>query len=603
MKLKSIFKKTPVIKPEVKETASQIKPEVPEGLLKRCNKCGKGIFTEDYKKNLYICPKCGGYLRMPAQKRIEFLTEADSFEEWDTGLSTENPLHMIGYPDKIKALQDKTKLDEAVITGKARIGENEVALMVMDGRFLRASMGEVVGEKIARGVERATKEKLPVIIFTCSGGARMQEGMTSLMQMAKTSAALKRHSDAGLLYITVLTDPTTGGVTASFAMLGDIILAEPKALIGFAGPRVIEQTIHKKLPKGFQRSEFLLKHGFIDKIVERKDMKTVLEQILTMHRLTTKHSGIVKNTGVVSEIKTDLNTVNPSSKREDVQAVSNKNAGKSRKQKLSLAQKKRAGEKTAWERVLTSREKDRPVGEDYIYGLFEEFIEFHGDRNFGDDAAICGGIAYFQGKPVTVIAQMKGKSTAENIARNFGMPEPEGYRKALRLMKQAEKFHRPIICFVDTPGAFCGMEAEERGQGEAIARNLYEMSALKTPILSVLIGEGGSGGALAMAVADEVWILENAVYSILSPEGYAAILWKDGSQAARAAKAMKLTSYDLYKAGFVEKIIPEPEIYTLDSIINVFDNLEENISVFLKNSKSMTEEERVEQRYQRFRSM
>ena len=603
MKLKSIFKKTPVIKPEVKETASQIKPEVPEGLLKRCNKCGKGIFTEDYKKNLYICPKCGGYLRMPAQKRIEFLTEADSFEEWDTGLSTENPLHMIGYPDKIKALQDKTKLDEAVITGKARIGENEVALMVMDGRFLMASMGEVVGEKIARGVERATKEKLPVIIFTCSGGARMQEGMTSLMQMAKTSAALKRHSDAGLLYITVLTDPTTGGVTASFAMLGDIILAEPKALIGFAGPRVIEQTIHKKLPKGFQRSEFLLKHGFIDKIVERKDMKTVLEQILTMHRLTTKHSGIVKNTGVVSEIKTDLNTVNPSSKREDVQAVSNKNAGKSRKQKLSLAQKKRAGEKTAWERVLTSREKDRPVGEDYIYGLFEEFIEFHGDRNFGDDAAICGGIAYFQGKPVTVIAQMKGKSTAENIARNFGMPEPEGYRKALRLMKQAEKFHRPIICFVDTPGAFCGMEAEERGQGEAIARNLYEMSALKTPILSVLIGEGGSGGALAMAVADEVWILENAVYSILSPEGYAAILWKDGSQAARAAKAMKLTSYDLYKAGFVEKIIPEPEIYTLDSIINVFDNLEENISVNLENSKSMTEEERVEQRYQRFRSM
>ena len=603
MKLKSIFKKTPVIKPEVKETASQIKPEVPEGLLKRCNKCGKGIFTEDYKKNLYICPKCGGYLRMPAQKRIEFLTEADSFEEWDTGLSTENPLHMIGYPDKIKALQDKTKLDEAVITGKARIGENEVALMVMDGRFLMASMGEVVGEKIARGVERATKEKLPVIIFTCSGGARMQEGMTSLMQMAKTSAALKRHSDAGLLYITVLTDPTTGGVTASFAMLGDIILAEPKALIGFAGPRVIEQTIHKKLPKGFQRSEFLLKHGFIDKIVERKDMKTVLEQILTMHRLSTKHSGIVKNTGAVSEINTDLNTVNPSSKREDVQAVSNKNAGKSRKQKLSLAQKKRAGEKTAWERVLTSREKDRPVGEDYIYGLFEEFIEFHGDRNFGDDAAICGGIAYFQGKPVTVIAQMKGKSTAENIARNFGMPEPEGYRKALRLMKQAEKFHRPIICFVDTPGAFCGMEAEERGQGEAIARNLYEMSALKTPILSVLIGEGGSGGALAMAVADEVWILENAVYSILSPEGYAAILWKDGSQAARAAKAMKLTSYDLYKAGFVEKIIPEPEIYTLDSIINVFDNLEENISVFLKNSKSMTEEERVEQRYQRFRSM
>lgn len=171
-------------------------------------------------------------------EKVAFLTEKDSFEEWDTGLTTENPLHMIGYPDRIKSLQEKTKLDEAVITGKALHGANEVALMVMDGRFLMASMGEVVGEKIARGVERATKEKLPVIIFTCSGGARMQEGMTSLMQMAKTSAALKRHSDAGLLYITVLTDPTTGGVTASFAMLGDIILAEPKALIGFAAPRV-----------------------------------------------------------------------------------------------------------------------------------------------------------------------------------------------------------------------------------------------------------------------------------------------------------------------------------------------------------------------------
>ena len=424
MKLKSIFKKTPVTKPEVKEAASQVKPEVPEGLLKRCNKCGKGIFTEDYKKNLYICPKCGGYLRMPAQKRIAFLTEKDSFEEWDTGLTTENPLHMIGYPDRIKSLQEKTKLDEAVITGKARIGANEVALMVMDGRFLMASMGEVVGEKIARGVERATKEKLPVIIFTCSGGARMQEGMTSLMQMAKTSAALKRHSDAGLLYITVLTDPTTGGVTASFAMLGDIILAEPKALIGFAGPRVIEQTIHKKLPKGFQRSEFLLKHGFIDKIVERKDMKTVLEKILTMHRLTAE--GVAENTGNNAVFNDgDITVTSEQEVGQTVKIVKN-----SRKQKLSATQKKRASEKTAWERVLTSREKDRPVGEDYISGLFEEFIEFHGDRNFGDDAAICGGIAYFQGQPVTVIAQMKGKSTSENIERNFGMPEPEGYRKA-----------------------------------------------------------------------------------------------------------------------------------------------------------------------------
>ena len=597
MKLKSIFKKTPVTKPEVKEAASKVKPEVPEGLLKRCNKCGKGIFTEDYKKNLYICPKCGGYLRMPAQKRIAFLTEKDSFEEWDTGLTTENPLHMIGYPDRIKSLQEKTKLDEAVITGKARIGANEVALMVMDGRFLMASMGEVVGEKIARGVERATKEKLPVIIFTCSGGARMQEGMTSLMQMAKTSAALKRHSDAGLLYITVLTDPTTGGVTASFAMLGDIILAEPKALIGFAGPRVIEQTIHKKLPKGFQRSEFLLKHGFIDKIVERKDMKTVLEKILTMHRLTAE--GVAENTGNNAVFNDgDITVASEQEVGQTVKIVKN-----SRKQKLSATQKKRASEKTAWERVLTSREKDRPVGEDYISGLFEEFIEFHGDRNFGDDAAICGGIAYFQGQPVTVIAQMKGKSTSENIERNFGMPEPEGYRKALRLMKQAEKFGRPILTFIDTPGAYPGKDAEERGQGEAIARNLMEMSGLTVPVLAVVTGEGSSGGALALGVANHILMLENAVYSVLSPEGFASILWKDASRSGEACEMMKLTAQDLYRGGIVEEVIPEPVGGAQRSHAALFERLDAALRMHLKELCRMSEKQLTDQRYKKYRQI
>ena len=211
----------------------------------------------------------------------------------------------------------------------------------------------------------------------------------------------------------------------------------------------------------------------------------------------------------------------------------------------------------AYDRVYLARKPERSHIHEFIDHVFDEFVEMRGDRYFKDDQAIVGGIGMFNNMPVTIIGHQKGRSIDENLKCQFGMASPEGYRKGMRLMKQAEKFHRPVICFVDTPGAFCGMEAEERGQGEAIARNLYEMSSLETPILSVLIGEGGSGGALAMAVADEVWILENAVYSILSPEGYAAILWKDGSQAARAAKAMKLTSYDLYKAGFVEKIISE----------------------------------------------
>ena len=598
MDLNNIFKKTPIRRTGRSQNfENENKPEVPQGLLKKCNKCGKGIFTEEYKRNLYICPKCGGYLRMPAQKRIAFLTEKGTFEEWDTGLQNNNPLRMKGYPDKVNMLKEKTGLDEAVVTGKGMIGDNEAVIMVMDGRFLTASMGYVVGEKITRAVERATEEKLPVIIFTCSGGARMQEGMTSLMQMSKTSAALKRHSEAGLLYISVLTDPTTGGVTASFATLGDIILAEPKALIGFAGPRVIEQTIHQKLPKGFQRSEFLLEHGFVDQIVERKDMKDVLCHILDLHK-TPEARKAAKAEKQETEIDIAAEQM-AEAVVDHLDSLVDVTPEKPCK-KVSM---ERAKEKTAWERVELSRAIKRPVGEDYIRGLFDGFIEFHGDRYYGDDHAICGGIAYFHGKPVTVIAQMKGKNTQESVDRNFGMPMPEGYRKALRLMKQAEKFHRPIICFVDTPGAFCGMEAEERCQGEAIASNLYEMSALKTPILSILIGEGGSGGALAMAVADEVWILENSIYSILSPEGFASILWKDASLAQKAAKAMKLTSYDLYKAGFVETIIQEPESYTLETMLEICEDLDERIKRFLKKKGKMSEEELVEARYDRFRKM
>lgn len=447
---------------------------------------------------------------------------------------------------------------------------------------MMASMGKVVGEKITRAVERATQAKLPVIIFACSGGARMQEGIHSLMQMAKTSAALKRHHDAGQLYISVLTDPTTGGVTASFAMLGDIILAEPNALIGFAGPRVIEQTIGQKLPKGFQRSEFLLEHGFVDKIVERKELRQTLAQLVSMHE-----AGKMSQFTESSEGRT---------KRNLEENVGKDNTGLEEHRETPKA-------KSAWERVQISRLKDRPVGSDYIDALFTDFAELHGDRYYKDDKAIIGGIARFHGMPVTVIAQAKGRNTKENIERNFGMPSPDGYRKALRLMKQAEKFARPIICFVDTPGAFCGLEAEERGQGEAIARNLFEMSGLKVPVLSVVIGEGGSGGALAMATSDEVWMLENSIYSILSPEGFASILWKDSKRAEEAAKVMKLTAAHLYQAGIVEKVFEEPEHLTVENMGGLTGEMDRSIQEFLKKYGALSTEELTEKRYQRFRNM
>ena len=564
MKLKDMFKKTSSRSHYISLTAG--KPEVPAGLLRKCNKCGAAIIAEDVKNGYYICPKCHGYFRVHAYRRIEMLADEGSFEEWDKEMDFVNPLDFKGYEDKVARLKEHTKLNEAVVTGKIMINGNPAVIGVCDGRFMMASMGHIVGEKITRAVERATAEKLPVIIFTCSGGARMQEGIVSLMQMAKTSAALKRHSDAGQLYVSVLTDPTTGGVTASFAMLGDIILAEPKALIGFAGPRVIEQTIGQKLPKGFQRSEFLLEHGFVDRIVEREEMKDVLAQILEIHsgKKAPDAEAVSGETSVEKAVKSDL---------------------------------------TAWERVQISRKKDRPVGTDYIEKLFTDFMEFHGDRYFKDDHAIVGGIAYFHGMPVTVIAQAKGKTTKENLDRNFSMPSPDGYRKALRLMKQAEKFGRPVICFVDTPGAFCGLEAEERGQGEAIARNLFELSGLKVPVLSVVIGEGGSGGALAMAVADEVWMLENSIYSVLSPEGFASILWKDSKRASEAAEVMKLTAQDLERLGIVEQVISEPAEFTDENLDVVCRDMDGRIGEFLEKYCAMDTAELTEKRYERFRRM
>lgn len=605
MKLDNMFKKTRQISGRKNYIhLGGRKPEVPEGLLRKCNKCGGAIIAEDVKREYFICPKCGGYFRVHAYRRIEMIADENSFEEWDMDLQTENPLDYKGYEEKIEKLQEKTGLREAVVTGKATILGEPAVLAVCDGRFMMASMGEIVGEKITRAVERATRQELPVIIFACSGGARMQEGIVSLMQMAKTSAALKRHSDAGLLYISVLTDPTTGGVTASFAMLGDIILAEPKALIGFAGPRVIEQTIGQKLPKGFQRSEFLLEHGFIDQIVERPKMRETLGRILEFHGKvqTDIEDTIDKTAGETASQTGDQAVDRATGKIVSKMTVHTANEIKS-KDSEDIVDKAQTQKINAWDRVLLSRRKNRPVGSDYIRILFQDFTEFHGDRLYGDDPAIIGGIAYFKERPVTVIAQEKGTNTKENIMRNFAMPSPEGYRKALRLMKQAEKFHRPVICFVDTPGAFCGLEAEERGQGEAIARNLYELSGLKTPVLSIVIGEGGSGGALALAVADEVWMLKNSIYSILSPEGFASILWKDSTKAKEAAKVMKLTADDLKKMGVIECVLEEPEQYTVQTMKPVADQLRGKVEAFIENYEQMPEQKLTEHRYQRFRKM
>ena len=559
------------IKDLFKKETNQPEPEVVATVV--CPACKKELIKSTVVKKKYVCYECGHYFRVRAKNRIKMVADAGSFEAWGEELTTGNPLNFPEYEDKVAQTQEKTGLKEGVTIGKCTIYGEQTVLGVIDARFMMGSMGHVVGERITMAMERATEEKLPVILFCCSGGARMQEGIISLMQMAKTSGAVKRHSDAGLLYVPVLTDPTTGGVTASFAMLGDIILAEPKALIGFAGPRVIEQTIGQKLPEGFQRAEFQLEHGFVDAIVERENLKRTLFQILKAHR---------PNTGFAN-----FDPLREDDSYEPTELM------KERAAKAELLD--------AWDKVTAARQMNRLASVDYMDAIFDDFMELHGDRYFRDDPAIVGGIAYLDGQPVTVIGVHKGKDLKDCAARNYGMPSPEGYRKAIRLMKQAEKFGRPIITFVNTSGAYPGKEAEENGQGEAIARNLYEMSAIQVPILCLMIGEGGSGGALALAVGNEVWMMENATYSILSPEGFASILWKDGKRAKEAAGVMKITAQDLKELHVIEDIIPEFGGADEDALISIANYMKGNMKKFLKAQNGKSGQQLAQERYDRFR--
>lgn len=534
---------------------------------RECRKCKAKILGSILDGNYSICPECGNYLRFHARKRIKTLADENSFREWTSKEEFSNPLNDVSYEQAFQNARIKHNLNDAMVDGEIEIDGSKAVIGVMDTRFMMASMGHIIGERVTRLFETAMRKKLPVILFCCSGGARMQEGMISLMQMEKTAAAVKRHSDAGGLYISVLTNPTMGGVTASFAMLADIVLAEKGAVIGFAGARVIEQNTGQKLPEGFQTAEFQKEHGFVDAVVNRESIRENLSYLLKIHGKGTKG---IRKTGLAEEGK-----LNRSDGKEQV---------------------------NSWGRVMLARSLDRPTSMEYIQWLFAGFFELCGDRIGGDDHAIVGGLATFHGCPVTVIGHQKGKGSLEEaIYRNWGMPSPEGYRKVLRLVKQAEKFRRPVIFFVDTIGAACGKEAEEGGQGIAIANILREMCFVKTPTLSIVIGEGGSGGALALGIGNEVWMLENAVYSILTPEGYASILWKDNSAAPEAAAQMKLEAGDLYRLGIIDKIIYEDEPVTKENMENVCRRLENDIAVFLNKYRKKNPKEIAKERYRKFR--
>ncbi|MEA4889720.1 MAG: acetyl-CoA carboxylase, carboxyltransferase subunit beta [Clostridiaceae bacterium] len=502
---------------------------VPVDLWIKCPNCNGIMFREEFERGGSVCAACGHHYRLDCRTRLSLTVDDGSFVEWDAGLTSQNPIDFKGYSEKLRQLQKDTGLTEAVVCGNAMIGGHPCAIGVMDSRFLMGSMGSVVGEKITRLFERAMDLDLPVVLFAASGGARMQEGTLSLMQMAKTAAAVGRFQAAGHFYISVLTDPTTGGVTASFASLGDIILSEPGTLIGFAGRRVIEGTIAQELPEGFQRAEFLLEHGFLDQIVPRAQLKKTLARLLGIHEKT----GRAWQPDAVAALR-----------QADEQD--------------SGAELPPAPVRSGSECLDLIRLKNRPVIGDYLPIIFEDLVELHGDRRYGDDPALWCGLGRLAGLPVTLIGHRKGKTLEENTRCNFGMPHPEGYRKAMRLMTQAAKFNRPVICLIDTAGAYCGVGAEERGQGEAIAANLLGMMQLNVPLIGLVTGEGGSGGALAIGVCDELAMLSNALYSVISPRGFASLLWKDPAREREAADVLHITATELQNLGICDVVVPEP---------------------------------------------
>ncbi|WP_054813862.1 acetyl-CoA carboxylase carboxyl transferase subunit [Nocardia arizonensis] len=490
-----------------------------------CPACGAIVYGKRYERTGRICPECDGHGALTADQRIAALLDPDSIRLLEVAETIADPLEFTDsktYTDRLAQARAQTGMVDGFRCARGAIEGAGVVVAAMDFRFLGGSLGAAVGEAITTAAEAALADRVPLVIVSASGGARMQEGIIALMQMAKTSQALRALDDAGILTVSIVTDPTYGGVAASYATSTDIIIAEPRARLGFAGPRVISQTIGQTLPPGFQTAEFLVEHGIVDMICHRSALRERLARLLAMAADRGRRIPSAQpNPPVVS----------------DPAAVSARDP---------------------WASVRTARELGRPTTLDYFTTAFEEFVELHGDRMSADCPAMITGLARLDGVPVVVMGTQKGHSAEELNRRNFGMPSPAGYRKSARVLRLAAKLGLPVVTLVDTAGAYPGIAAEEQGQAVAIAESLKLLAGLPVPIIAVITGEGGSGGALALAVADRVLVLENAWYSVISPEGCASILWKDSAAAPRAAEALRVDSTSLLRLGVADAVIPEP---------------------------------------------
>jgi acetyl-CoA carboxylase carboxyl transferase beta subunit/acetyl-CoA carboxylase carboxyl transferase alpha subunit len=497
----------------------------------KCRTCQVIVYGRRFERASRTCPECGWHAPLTARQRLAQLLDHDSAELVVPAPTPDDPLAFTDsrpYPLRLAEARESTGMDCAVLVSTGRIEGIPVVVAAMDFRFMGGSMGSAEGEAITAAAETALEHRIPLVLVTSSGGARMQEGVVSLMQMAKTAQAMAALDEAGILTVALVTDPTYGGVAASFVTLADVIVAEPGARMGFAGPRVIEQTIHERLPDGFQTAEFLLAHGLVDGVLPRSRQRAVLGTLL---RAATR----------------------------PVRAASAAAAAETQGRVPVVTDHHGIPGRPAWEVVETARDVGRPTTIDHLGYLLEEFVELHGDRMSGDCPAIVAGLGLLDGSPLAVIGHQKGHTAREAAERNFGLATPDGYRKAARVMRLAAKLGIPVLTLIDTPGAHPGVDAEQHGQAGAIADNLRLMSALPVPTVAVVLGEGGSGGALALAVADRVLVCENAMYSVISPEGCAAILWHDRASAPEAAEALCLDACSLMEHQLVDGIVPEPQ--------------------------------------------
>ncbi|MBV8933853.1 MAG: acetyl-CoA carboxylase, carboxyltransferase subunit beta [Kutzneria sp.] len=515
-------------------TAVSVPAMASDDLWKRCAGCGFMHYTKKLTRCLGVCPECGYHGRLTASERIDQLVDKGSFVPLPVKASAADVLGFTDsqpYLTRLTKARRSTGLDDAVVCGTAEIGGAPLSLAVMDFRFMGGSLGSVVGELITETAETALRKRTPFLVVTASGGARMQEGVLALMQMAKVSQAVAALRESGLLTVSVVTDPTYGGVAASFATNCDVVVVERGARMGFAGPRVIEQTIMQKLPPDFQTAEFLMAHGQVDAVQHRQDLRRWLCNLLratsTTSDSSTRH--VRRKAGdVIVRDSAVLEPLDP------------------------------------WQAVASARDTARPTTLDYLATAFDGFVELHGDRTSADCSSIIAGFATLQGKRIAVVGHQKGHHTKEIVSRNFGMPRPEGYRKALRVMRLAARLGVPILSIVDTPGAYPGRDAEEHGQSIAIAESILGMFELPVPVVTVITGEGGSGGALALAVADRVLMFERGTYSVISPEGCSAILWGDAKSASAAARALRITARELLELGVVDGVLTEPPSAQVD---------------------------------------